>query len=1001
VGEHEGQQYYAMRYIEGTSLTRHPRAEARKEAGMLATVARAVYHAHQRGILHRDLKPSNILVDPVGVPYVADFGLAKRTDADRSLTESGALIGTPRYMAPEQAAGQKYLTVAADVYSLGVVLYERLTGQTPFNGATALEILQQVREAEPPRPSSLLPGLNRDVETICLKCLEKDPIKRYGSAEALAHDLERWLRGEAIEARPVSQAERLSRWCRRNPAVAGLVGAVLLICTLGTAVSSWFAVVADSREKEARTNARLADDKAADAARAREDAQAHLTRARSNLMTSQLRLVAGLIERDQSEALRLLHDSEACPEDLQDTAWRYYERQASRWIKITIPEVERLVTFSPDRKVAAFVGTDHTVKLWNCQTGHIHTAYRGPTEPIWAICFRSDGGLIFAEEKDHLLILRDTVTNQQCTIDPGKPQREELLRYALSEDGNLLASCITYDYFHNKATGRTSDVKIWKVAAGRAIDSFSHPGHVHNLAFCPDGSKLVVCGGIGVQLYYPVLAASTVGSFGCSSGQGSFLTVSTSEILDIPAMYRTVRDFSHPISVWNLNNRKLTVRWVKREEQLDWPEIALSRDGRTVVCGEGDGILDVFELGEPFAAKRFQTVGLRAASVAIALSSDGKRLAGTSRHHGVLSVWNAVSKAELRRFLCHAGVRDVQFGPDDGSLAILEEDNTLRVWDLAPIASDNTIRVGRGWENGVAAIAFHPAGRLLATASGWETFAQSRGGNDPCCVWDTNTGRRLAATPAREAFNKALQFLVDGQTIVIARFDKVTLWNPASNSERVLLPKREERYVHCVAVSPDGGDGGVIAIGGSENFLKLMVVTDGRTLADLLVRSSVNCVAFSPDGRLLTAGHMDRTVTVWDVASKQERHVLRGHTAPVTSIAFHPNGRILASASEDHTIRLWDTITSKDLHVLRGHTANVRSVAFSPDGKSLASGSDDKTVRLWDVATGHERAVISGRNAWISAVAFSPDGAILAIADEGDLRLIDLGAPPGRFPLQH
>src|SRR6516162_11470997 len=245
VGEHEGQQYYAMRYVEGTSLTRRPRSDARKEAGLVATVARAVHHAHQHGILHRDLKPSNILVDPAGMPCVADFGLAKRVDADCSLTESGALVGTPRYMPPEQAAGQKDLSVAADVYSLGVVLYERLTGRTPFTGETVLEVLRQVRETEPPRPSSIMPGLNRDLETICLKCLEKDAAKRYGSAEALAEDLERWLRGEPIMARPVGQAERLCRWCRRNPVVAGLSAGLIAALLAGTAISIAFAVRAD------------------------------------------------------------------------------------------------------------------------------------------------------------------------------------------------------------------------------------------------------------------------------------------------------------------------------------------------------------------------------------------------------------------------------------------------------------------------------------------------------------------------------------------------------------------------------------------------------------------------------------------------------------------------------------------------------------------------------------------------------------------------------------
>jgi hypothetical protein len=264
VGDHDGQQYYAMRFVEGTSLARRPRSDARTEARLVAAVAAAVHHAHRRGILHRDLKPSNILVDPAGTPFVADFGLAKRVDADRSLTESGALVGTPRYMAPEQAAGRKDLTVAADVYSLGVVLYERLTGRTPFTGETVLDVLRQVRESEPPRPSSISPGLDRDLETVCLKCLEKDPARRYASAEALAEDLERWLRGEPILARPVGRAGRFWRWCRRNPTVAilsaGLAAALLAVTTISVVLA-----VQDRRlaevERQGRRRAEGAEDK--------------------------------------------------------------------------------------------------------------------------------------------------------------------------------------------------------------------------------------------------------------------------------------------------------------------------------------------------------------------------------------------------------------------------------------------------------------------------------------------------------------------------------------------------------------------------------------------------------------------------------------------------------------------------------------------------------------------------------------------------------------------
>ncbi len=259
VGEHDGQQYYAMRYVEGTSLARRPRIDARSETQLLAAVAGAVHHAHRRGVLHRDIKPSNILVDAAGSPLVADFGLAKRVDADHSLTESGAIVGTPRYMAPEQAAGRKDLTVAVDVYSLGVVLYERLTGHTPFTGETVLELLRQTREEEPPRPSSVCPGLDRDLETICLKCLEKDPLKRYASAEALQDDLERWLRGEPIEARPVGHAERFWRWCRRNPVVAGLSAALFLTLLIITAGSVLFGMRTNQLANAERTGRKRAE----------------------------------------------------------------------------------------------------------------------------------------------------------------------------------------------------------------------------------------------------------------------------------------------------------------------------------------------------------------------------------------------------------------------------------------------------------------------------------------------------------------------------------------------------------------------------------------------------------------------------------------------------------------------------------------------------------------------------------------------------------------------
>jgi serine/threonine-protein kinase len=255
VGEYEGVHYFSMKLVEGGSLAAHLdsyRADPREAARMVATIARAVYYAHQRGILHRDLKPSNILLDGDRQPHVSDFGLAKRVESDDSLTQTGAIVGTPSYMAPEQTSGRKgAVTTATDVYGLGAVLYALLTGRPPFRGETVLETLEQVRDREPEPPGKSNPRMDRELEAICLKCLNKDPGRRYASAEALAEDLERWLRGEPVAARPAGWAERLARWMRRHRLAVGAAVCLLLALTAVAGSIGWVARDRAARRAEA------------------------------------------------------------------------------------------------------------------------------------------------------------------------------------------------------------------------------------------------------------------------------------------------------------------------------------------------------------------------------------------------------------------------------------------------------------------------------------------------------------------------------------------------------------------------------------------------------------------------------------------------------------------------------------------------------------------------------------------------------------------------------
>ncbi len=243
VDEHNGRPYIALEFVEGGSLDGKdipmPMPE-RQAAQLLETLARAMIAAHQRGIVHRDLKPANVLLASDGTPKITDFGLAKLLDGESGHTQTGSILGTPSYMAPEQAAGKTHeIGPAADLYALGAILYELLTGRPPFRAATPMATLHQVLTLMPVPPRHLLPELSRDLETICLKCLEKEPHKRYSNAEALAEDLRRFLAGQPVRARPVGEAERLWRWGRRNPMVASLLAMLIADLTGGLTAVSW------------------------------------------------------------------------------------------------------------------------------------------------------------------------------------------------------------------------------------------------------------------------------------------------------------------------------------------------------------------------------------------------------------------------------------------------------------------------------------------------------------------------------------------------------------------------------------------------------------------------------------------------------------------------------------------------------------------------------------------------------------------------------------------
>jgi hypothetical protein len=513
VGEHQGRHFFSMKLIQGGPLLPGPatsQAEQRRAAALVAQVARAVHFAHQRGILHRDLKPANVLLDAEGQPHVTDFGLAKRLEGGAPQTVSGAIVGTPGYMAPEQAAAKKGLTIAADVYGLGAILYELLTGRPPFQAATLLETLLQVQEQDPARPGALNPSVERDLETICLKCLEKDPARRYGSAEALADDLGRWARGEPIEARPVGSWERAVKWVRRRPAAAGLLGlGVVTMAALVALAAGLFYGARLNTEKERAEAARgEAETQRGLAVSAREEVenqkgeveiqkkevekQRDLVRRTSYAVHTNL---AASAWRDANIARMLVLLDEQRPErtggeDLRGWEWYYLWRLCHAGL-LTLqgpPGFGSGLCFSPDGRRLASAYWEGTVKVWDARTGQEAFTLGGHGGSLTDVCFSPDGKRLATASGDKTVRVWDAQTGKELlTI---TEHTDTVRGVAFSPDGKRLASAGD-GRVSTHLTAPDKTVRVWDLQTGQeSLSLHGHTAPVSCVSFSPDGKCL-------------------------------------------------------------------------------------------------------------------------------------------------------------------------------------------------------------------------------------------------------------------------------------------------------------------------------------------------------------------------------------------------------------------------------------------------------------------------------------------------------------------------------
>jgi WD40 repeat protein/serine/threonine protein kinase len=889
-------------------------------ARLVSTVARAVHYAHQHGVLHRDLKPGNILLDREGEPYVTDFGLAKILENDSSLTLSHAMLGTASYMAPEQAAGDaKQVTTAADVYGLGAILYELLTGRPPFAAATSIETIRQVVELSPRKPSSANPLVDRDLETICLKCLEKEPQARYGSAQALAEDLQRWLRHEPILGRSASALTRLRKWARRKPALASLAGALAIVFGLGAAGVLWQWRRAQHQYLRSEQNLYTAEIQVA----SRELADHNLTAARvrleriaqsptqSKMLGWEWRYLMGQCRSDEL-AMLVRHDS---------PVWDLAVSPDNRWV----------ATISEDGVVKTWDVVDRKARSWQAHAKSTDREFSAAAK--CSIAFSPDSRLLATGGSDGVIHLWDQSARKVMTLSDPLKRFSFCTGLAFSHDGRQLA-----------ALDFQGQVNVWTISDGVVTDFWSRNTDLQflarGIAFLPDGVNLVAAAHLKSPIVWNVFAPDSKVSrilgvaspFVISPDGQSLVAVAAGE---------------HGLKRLTLETFQKEKTWRTRGARIE--RLALSSDNRLLAAGFKDGTITLWDMTREQEPRTLK--GHDDAVTGLAFLHNDSRFVSSSAD-GTVRLWNA-SLSELPPRMRHGfSVLAVGFSHDSRYLASVarertegdeagEEQHTVKLWEVST-GSELAHRIVGG-QNVAADVAFSPDDKFLAADDWGDTLriytvpdlrevTHEFGG-------DKNETGALAGHCA--------VFLPDERTLVYASANRIVR-HALPSAPAISEPTIAERTNKIIrlALSPDAGVVAASSIEDGGKTIAVWNVGNARVfhwVPDHTAR--VGRLRFSPDGKTLASAGWDGMLGLWDVAGDFEGQLLVGHYGRIHGAAFSPDAKTLATCGED-AVRLWNLDNRQQVVVLPTHSVTW-DIAFSPDRRWLAAAADDGTIRLW------------------------------------------------------
>lgn len=942
VGERDGLPFFSMDYVAGQNLAQlvgNTPLPAKRAAIYLQKIAAAVQYAHQRGVLHRDLKPSNVLIDPAtDEPRVTDFGLAKRMEGDASLTMTGQVLGSPGFMPPEQTTGkQGEVGPASDVYSLGAILYHLLTGRPPFVADTVPATLRMVVETEVVSPRLLNASVPRDLETICLKCLEKEPQRRYATAQELVEELGRYLRDEPIQARPASKLERTWRWCRRNRALStSLMAAMLLLFVV--AVGAPLAFVRILRERNrAEMNAEQERIQRELAMRQQALAQDLAEKNRISLYAARIKVAdqafkGGDVGRTLSVLESLIPNSGEG--DLRSFDW-YHLRQKCQGERAASYLSNRVfcISYSTNGKLVAVASENSPVCIIDARSGAILARLGEKTNGIGGVAFSPDDKQIAACGSDGSVWIWDLDTKVElCRF---RADTNSLRAIAYAPTGDRLAalegvlppvSGAPRDIY--APTNGPGKLHIWETKDFKILRTIpAHASSSTALAFSPDGKKIVTGGQDGLVTLHEV-------------GTGVLLAVKS-----------------------NLVGNVFGLAFVKGSKSLavvNWFPYYDSAEFR---------LLNAATLQE----ERFTSANLGKV-ISMAASPGGDRIV-----LGLVDLaargFDVETAQEMATYAGHTQpVSALAFCPDGETIATGGWDGVIKIWNAREDATNQRIATSSTY-----CVSFSPDGEVMANAgySGVE-------------IRLVKTGELKATLPVLGVPDLLCDFTPDGKRLITCGLDGlVHVFDVGSRRlEHSFRAHEANIWSFSIAnngsqVATAGGDGDpTIRIWDLKSFKQLLSL-EGHI-------KSVTSVSYSKDCQKIVSGNWIETIQ-WDLDTGR---LLQRKQELAPRLAISHDGKLLASQSWGKRIKIRDANTLADRVTLLGHKDAIYQVAFSHDDKLLASASWDGTVKLWQVASGEELMNFPSLGGLAWSVAFSPNDRTLAFTynannrQRGMLRII-------------